>query len=841
MSGPFGSTAWMSNPSTDFYGFPISNSLRFDAGSSNYLERDSYTHNRQIFTYSFWIKNTNPTVRQFIFGRYVDGNNVSALEYDSGGRLSWYDYQSSGYTFQQRTTALFRDVSAWYHVVLRVDTTDGTAGNRARMYVNGVELTSFGASTTVSQNVSFLLGDGGNDFRWGTEGSNNRLHFGGYLADITVIDGTSYAPSAFAETKNDIWIPKDTAGLTFGNGGYRLQFKQTGTSQNSSGIGADTGGNDEHFSVSALAAHDVVPDSPTNNFATLNPLLSDPSYPVTYSEGNLKSTQTEKYFSGASSIAITKAMGGKWYFEAKGISSGNFPMIGVMPTDKEQIPIITNNAGSSLRYTYGGYDGKIWHGSYASYGATWDQDVIGVAFDWDNKKIYFSKNGTFQNSGNPVNGNNPAFSSMTDGDYYFYLLNGAGASNRDQIWEVNFGQNGTFSGAHSSGGNADDNGIGDFLYDVPAGYLALCTANMTAPVATVDPAQGGSPQNYFNTVLYTGNGGDASSPHAITGVGFQPDWVWGKNRDAGKYHYLCDSVRGVGATSLASNDDIVEEDVGFDAFGSDGFSVSDIDSGTTNENGNNYVAWNWKLNGTGAANTDGTINTTATTVAAHGGISISTYTGDGNNNVTIGHGLSGTPELVIIKPRNYADNWVVSWGNGNGMTGLTLSDNMYLNLTTAAGGASNGRFLANDSDTVNLGANWNNINKDSSSTYVMYCFKSIDGMQKIGTYLGTGNADGPFVFTGFRPAFTILKRTDASGRSWIMQDSARSPTNPVIIEVDADAAATEYSSNASSGYNVDYVSNGFKIRTSNVNWNASGGTYIYMAFSEQPFKYANAR
>ena len=234
-------------------------------------------------------------------------------------------------------------------------------------------------------------------------------------------------------------------------------------------------------------------------------------------------------------------MGGKWYFEAKGISSGNFPTIGVMPTDKEQIPNITNGAGSSLRYTYQGYDGTIWHGSYSSYGNSFDQDIIGVAFDWDNKKIYFSKNGTWQNSSNPANGTNPAFSSMTDGDYYFYLMNGAGASNRDQIWEVNFGQNGTFSGTETSAGNADDNDIGDFLYDVPAGYLALCSKNLPDPVETIDPAQGGSPQDYFNTVLYSWYRKRAS----YNWCWFSTRLVLGKQEKCFINHYMVDSVRGV--------------------------------------------------------------------------------------------------------------------------------------------------------------------------------------------------------------------------------------------------------------------------------------------------------
>ena len=847
-----------------FYGHEISNSLRFDAATTPFLNfTPGSASNLRTWTWSGWLKKNTTQEFHTVFAATTElnaGNSHSYIAYYLDD-LYINDYTHSGSTnnYLLITDAKFRDPSAWKHVVFALDTTQSTASNRAKLYVNGVRVTSFSTETYPAEDFDGKINSTlkhfiGNGFGSQTEGNN----YSGYLADVNFIDGSQLGPSSFGELKNDIWIAKDTSGLTFGTNGFRQQYKQVGTgTASSSTIGADTSGETNHYTSNNLAAHDVMPDTPTNNWCVVNSLANDPSYPMTFSEGNLKTAQTNKYNSGLASFVITKEMGGKWYMEVSSITDGNFPVVSVTSADFLNIPSFVNSTGvQGNAYEYTGYDGGRRSppgsgvgtldngGQYrhqANWGDTFNQDVLSIALDWDNKKVYFGKNGTWQDSGNPAGNANPAFSSMQFDDMVFHINDGAGADNRDSTFIFNFGQDGTFAGTQTAAGNADDNGFGDFLYDVPAGFLSLCAKNLPDPVETIDPSKGGSPQNHFNTVLYTGNGGDANSPQGITGVGFQPDFVWGKNRSAGKYHYLNDSVRGVGATSFASNDDIVEEDVGFDAFGSDGFSVSDIDSGTTNENNNKYVAWNWKLNGTGAANTDGTINTTATTVAAHGGISISTYTGDGNNNVTIGHGLSGTPELVIIKPRNYADNWVVSWGNGNGMTGLTLSDNMYLNLTTAAGGASNGRFLANDSDTVNLGANWNNINKDSSSTYVMYCFKSIDGMQKIGTYLGTGNADGPFVFTGFRPAFTILKRTDASGRSWIMQDSARSPTNPVIIEVDADAAATEYSSNASSGYNVDYVSNGFKIRTSNVNWNASGGTYIYMAFSEQPFKYANAR
>ena len=830
MSGPFGSSQWMYNASSGLYGHEISNSLRFNDDDNAYLSfTPSSAGNLKTWSWSAWVKKSLNDNDQSIFSC---ATAVSALYIDNtGGSDSnniGFDGTYGGTRTLRYSTAKLRDVSAWYHVLFVLDTTDSTAANRLRAYVNGVEdsLATAQVNTYPAQDS-----DGGINtavqHAIGRRDSATDLYFGGYLAEINFIDGTALTPSSFGETKNDIWIPKDTAGLTFGNQGFRLQFKQTGTSQNSGGIGADTSGNDNHWAVNSLVASDVTIDSPTNNFATLNPLLSDPSYPVTYSEGNLKSTQTNKYFSGASTIAITKAMGGKWYFEAKGISSGNFPMIGVMPTDKEQIPNITNSSGSSLRYTYGGYDGQIWHGSYSSYGDSYDQDIIGVAFDWDNKKIYFSKNGTWQNSSNPANGTNPAFSSMTDGDYYFYLLNGAGASNRDQIWEVNFGQNGTFSGTETSAGNADDNDIGDFLYDVPAGYLALCTANLPDPVETIDPAQGGSPQDYFNTVLYEGNG----STQSITGVGFQPDWVWLKNRDATDSHAWTDSVRGV--TKQLSSDDSAAELTnadGLTAFGSDGFSLGD--DVIYNTNNESYVAWNWKA---GTAFSNDASSTSVGSIDSAGsvnsdlGFSIINFTGTGSA-LTVAHGLSQAPELIIEKSRDKDDYWLVYAAYLGNTKGLILgnTDSVYTSTT----------FWNDTSPTSSVWTmgDQNAVNNSGEET-IAYCFHSVDGYSKIGSYTGNGNADGTFVYTGFRPAFIMYKKTNAAG-NWGILDNTRSPFNLTQAWVAANLNNAETNESARA---VDFLSNGFKARGTNADLNTDGGTYIYMAFAEQPFKYANAR
>ena len=838
MSGPFGSSQWMYNASSGFYDFEISNSLRFDTASSTYLNRNSYTHDRQTFTYSFWFKPTNPSVRQFIFGRYIDGNNLSALEYDGGssGQLSWYDYQSGAYTFQQRTTALFRDVSAWYHVVLRVDTTDGTAGNRARMYVNGTEQTSFTASTTVSQNVSFLLGDGGNDFRWGTEGSNNRLWYGGYLADITVIDGTSYAPTAFAETKNDIWIPKNTAGLTYGARGYRLEFKNNVFDNGGSSIGVNTGNNSTDlgspaFTSSGLATGDSVLDSPTNNFSTYNSIAPDTTGATnhSFSEGNLKVNQLAssgaKWWNCFGTIGMPS---GKYYWEHYALGSGTVDLnIGVCTLDwyrgsnggadtADAYTLYANSGGKGYLYTDGATP-PVDKGS--SHFWTWG-DVMGVAFDADTGKIWYAKNGTFLGSGDPAAGSNEA-QTVTSGDLAKGMLPVFSGESASGTPMVNFGQDSSFAGNKTAQGNADGNGKGDFYYAPPSGYLALCTANMPDPVETIDPAQGGSPQDYVQTKLYTGNGQSSLD----IDLDFSPDWVWIKRRTASQSYVVANKLSG-DDKFIASNSNSAEEtdNTKFRNFLTNSFRVGSHNG--VNNNGSTYVSWNWKANGSGGSNTNGTINTTSTTVAAHGGFSISTYTGTGSN-ATVGHGLSSAPSYVIIKERNGTENWVVGFGD---FTGRLLLDNNEAFADTDA----QWRDTVPSSTVVTIGTHAS-VNRNNSATYVMYCFADVDGMQKSGTYTGNENVDGTFVYTGFRPSFILIKKLAAG--DWGIYDNKRLGYNDdnAVLYPSEDIAEGNQASRK-----IDLLSNGFKLRTTNVTFN-DDSTTTFLAFAEQSFKYSNAR
>ena len=850
MSGPFGSTAWMYNPSTEFYDFEISNSLRQNAGDSAYLHKSQGSGNRRTFTISFWVKRSRLNDRQAIFSASTDGNNECFIWFDTDDELFVKESTSGSTNFEIRTNRKFRDASAWYHIVVAYDTTNGTAGNRVRIYVNGVEETSFANETQPDEHFQTKFNDGSTTLNIGR--INTAEYFGGYLAEATLIDGLQLTPSSFGETKSDIWIPKDTAGLTFGTNGLRLQFKQSGTgTASTSTIGADTSGNNNHLTSVNLVAGDVVPDSPTNNFATLNPLFDDPSYPITFSEGNLKSAQTNKYFSGCSTIVMSKAIGGKWYFEASSITDGNFPIIAVTQLLALTTPAYANSTGmQGKQYSYHGYDGGLRGptnsgigsldngGAYRrddGWGATFNQDVMSVALDMDNMKVYFAKNGAWQGSGNPAGNANPAVSSLDDEDYVFWLEDGAGADNRDSTWIANFGQDGTFAGTKTAAGNADDNGIGNFLYDVPAGFLSLCTANLPVPTATIDPAEGGSPQDYFNTVLYEGNG----STQSITGVGFLPDFTWIKNRDANDAHALTDSVRGVTKQLSSDTDDgeLTNAD-GLTAFGSDGFSLGD--DVIYNTNNESYVAWNWKA-GTAFSNdasstSVGTIDS-AGSVSAATGFSIISYTGTGSN-ATVAHGLSSAPDVVLVKGRSNDVRYWTYWGT-------QFVNTSYIYLNTNDGEDTGGATITNSayptSSVFSIGTS--TFVNGSSETYIAYCFHSVNGYSKFGKYTGNGNDDGPFVHLGFRPAWIAMKKLNAGGTSWEQYDTARpSGSNGTQGNfVDNRLILDDVNDEGNGLDKVDILSNGFKLRQNASTTNADGHTYLYLAFAEQPFKYANAR
>jgi hypothetical protein len=326
------------------------------------------------------------------------------------------------------------------------------------------------------------------------------------------------------------------------------------------------------------------------------------------------------------------------------------------------------------------------------------------------------------------------------------------------------------------------------------------------------------PKDYFNTVTYTGNGGSQS----ITGVGHQPDWVWIKKRNGAADSSLMDVVRGV-RKSLRSNKTNGEytESSGLSSFDSDGFSFDGSGFNHVNTNSDSFVGWCWKANGAGSANTDGSINTTSTSVNTTSGFSISKYTGNATAGATIGHGLGAVPKMIIVKKTNAAKDWNVYHA------GMGATKGMYLNLTNAEQTHTNWNNTTPTSSVFSIGSD-DQVN-GSGQTYITYCFAEKRGFSKFGTYTGNGNADGAFVYTGFKPAFTLIKRI-SSGDNWAMHDNRRPGRNPNDAVLRSNLADAEYG--GSQG--VDYLSNGFKARQNDGEFNNSGETYIFMAFAEEP-------
>ena len=330
------------------------------------------------------------------------------------------------------------------------------------------------------------------------------------------------------------------------------------------------------------------------------------------------------------------------------------------------------------------------------------------------------------------------------------------------------------------------------------------------------------PSKYFNTVLYTGTGATRS----ITGAGFQPDWVWIKERSASaSYHNLSDAVRGAGK-ALFSNSADAEYDYGtgtggnLRSFDSDGFSLGTASQ--TNVNGTTFVSWCWDANGTGASNTAGSITSTVSANTTSG-FSVGTYTGNSTSDATIGHGLGVAPNMVIVKNRSGADNWQVYWNDGTERNG-------FLNLTNAFNTPASTSVWGNNNPTSSVFYVGNDSATNTTNNYVFYSFTSIKGYSKFGSYTGNGSADGTFVYTGFKPAFIIIKRNEA-GYDWHMHDNKRDTINVVKSRMSPNDVYAE-STNIDL---MDFTSNGFKLRTTTASWNGSGATWIYMCFAENPF------
>ena len=796
-----------------FYPYTVDNSIRMAAGSTDYLTFTPSTNgNNTTFTLRFMVKRSGLGAQQWLFltnNSYA--SSYTGVRLNVNDTLEYFNIVGGSVPAQMVTSSFFRDVSSWYDIVISVSSTN------IDMYVNGVEQPygtinqPNGESTGVNRagnlmSTSFVSGISGGSLD-------------GYLAEMVLVDGQALTPTSFGEFKNGIWVPKNCSALSFGTNGAYLKFGNSGA------LGTDSSGNSNNWTVNGLTSADQMIDTPTNNFPTWNSLI--PST-VTYSEGNIKALPTGV---NHSTLATQGFSSGKYYWECRldSQAGAGYSPIGVTnygsattwySTSFAVWTYINQTGGTSPGGTTTSSSGSVVY-HYDNSGTYTAGQIIMCAVDIDAGKIWWGVDGTWiddisGNVGNPSTGANARYSDLSG---TIYPIVGQSMSSGSSGWNANFGQNGTFNGLETAQGNTDENGIGDFYYAPPTGFLSLCTANLPEP--TIGPnidenSSGTTSDENFNTVLYVGNGtAIGSGGKSVTGVGFQPDMVWTKNRDAAQSWAWMDTQIGTGKywTHNYTSTGVITNSESLASMDSDGFTVGNL--ANANVNGQAYVAYCFKK-------VAGVFDTVG-------------YSGTGSVQ-NISHNLGAVPKVIIVK-RVINANTAPSYFDGGQVSDpqtdfiglfdtVTFIDSTIWNDTAPT----STQFTVGTSSGVNL----------SSDTYVAYLFADVEGFSSFGSYTGNGSTDGPFIYTGFRPAYLVIKRTDAAS-SWYVQDSARTPYNLNTNTLFLDLNQAENSAELESTYGRDMLSNGFKIRASHSTHNASGGTYIYMAFAENPFKYSNAR
>ena len=469
-------------------GYEIENSLRFNDDDSPNLTDRPASGNRKTFTFSTWFKRSNlkPSGENFLFGGSSDGANDTTEFKLQNDQLTFIIFDGSSNTSYVRTNAVLRDVSAWYHVVFRIDLTQATNTDRIRLYINGVLQTSLDQTTYDAQNNDSFMSLGNGYHRIGADARSAANFFDGYMAETYYIDGQSYDPTYFGKfDDNNVWIPVepgtgDGGSITYGTNGFLLEYKQTGTSANSSGIGADTSGQDNHLTPTNFAAIDVTEDTPTNNFATMSSIHSDRQQggAATFADGNLQITTTyvDSNYQRYPQVYSTQAVSsGKWYFEMKITTSDTDSFIGIFSPDN----YASDREGTNN--PYGGYEdtGAIYtsrgavriddgqttgHGNYAQ------NDIVGCALDIDNNKVYFHRNGTYVQSGDPAG--NSGGQAIPSGTLYGFTVGNDTASDSGTM-QVNFG-----NPIHTISSGNTDGKYGNFEYAVPSGFYAVCTKRL---------------------------------------------------------------------------------------------------------------------------------------------------------------------------------------------------------------------------------------------------------------------------------------------------------------------------------------------------------------------------
>ena len=801
-------------------GYSISRSVRLNSADSAYFSKTFGSGTQTKWTWAGWVKRSkidSGTSVYGLFGAYSVSTNYGYIAfYQDGLRIS--DRPTAGSNATLQTTQVFRDPSAWYHIVVAWDGGNSTSTDRVRVFVNGVRVTAFSTATYPSTSSSVINSAIGHSL--GRDESNTG-YFDGYLADVWFLDNA--VPTTTTRTVNGVtetilsdfgefdattgvWNPKAYTGSVSGNS-FHLDFANN-SNNTATTLGKDTSGNGNNFtpnnlSVTAGAGNDSVVDSPTNgtassggdaggtvvgNYATLNPL--DKGSSVTLTNGNLDVSTTSTWNSVRATFGIAS---GKWYWEYTMTAAG-YTMVGIGTTAVSLTGYIGQSSGG---YAYYSLNGNKWNsGTAAAYGNSFTtNDVIGVAFDADSGKIWFSKNGTWQASGDPAAGTNAAYSSISSATYFPTI-------SQDNSLPA------TTGGSLNAGSRP-------FAFTCPSGFKSLNTANLPTPTILAG-------NTAFDTVLWTGN--DTGQTITLPG-GFSPDLIWTKMRSAANNHWLFDIIRGVnqGLSSSSTTNELTRSS-SVTTFGSTGFTLGT--SADVNSSSYTYAAWCWDAGSLTVTNTQGSITSTVRANAS-AGFSVVTWTQGSAGANTIGHGLGVAPQLVIVKSRSLASEWAVYHAS------LGATKFLKLNTTDAVGTVSAYWNDTSPTSTVFSVGSWSNL----AGNNLAYCFAPVAGYSSFGSYTGNGSADGPFVYTWFRPRFLIYKRTDAADTfGWIMIDAARDSYNVATKYLGANVSTAEGTTNV-----VDFLSNGFKLRVPGADGNVSSGTYIYAAFAENPFSIARAR
>ena len=735
--------------------------------------------NQKTFTFSCWFKRAKLGDQSYLYSVW-DGTDDGSPYLDDRHYAQWRTDNTLYINFWGdgvMTNRKFEDTSKWYHYLLAVDSTQSTAADRIKLYIDGDLVTSFSSTSYFAQDSNLAFPKRAFTIGNTKAGDNAQEPFDGYIAEFNAIEGQALTPSTFGltDTSTGRWIPKTLSGITYGTNGFRLKF------QDSSALGDDTSGNGHDFSNTGLVASDQRTDTPTNNLPIMRPY--NPSYSQVLSEGSL-STNTNGTNKGYAMCSTLRPKGsGKYYAEVRTSGNGGGGTLAFGCYTQEHLDGVTasgnvyvghtgsNGCGSGFWYVHGGTK-ELRFGATTTSNPTVTVnggDVIGIALDLDNDKISF-----YDNSGSLIG--STTFDSSKSACF-------AAMSNMSITFIWNFGDNGTFAGYETAGGNADEDGNGNFFHSVPAGFKMLTKENMP------EPAKG------------------------ITGMS------WVKNRDSSSwYHTIIDSSRGA-LKELYPNGNFNEatQANSLRKFLKGGYQCGE--AGNWNNSGDSFVSWNWVANGgTTASNGNGSYSSTVQ-VNQTAGFSIVQFT-PGSSAGTVGHGLSQAPEWIIMKDTSRSVLWLIYH--------KSVGADKYLQFTNAAPVSNSTVFSTEPTSTVfDPGTGYT-----SASSYgatVAYCWHSVDGFSKFGSYTGNNSTDGPFIYTGFKPAWIMVKRTDTTG-SWAITDTTRDPFNPTDKGLVPDSTGAE-----GTGYTLDHLSNGFKLRLTGTAYNASGGTYIYMAFAEHPF------